>query len=135
MGIDWSYFSSYGAHGMCYRWQIWLILLHVISDLVTFVDYAIAGITLISSRRLRIDHFNHIEDSHLGVLFAWLGMFILTCGLVHLTSAAMTFYPYQISFGLMKAINAFVSTIFIYHLVVITKTALKYAPRRAHGLD
>ncbi len=97
-------FFSFIPHGHCYLWQIQLVSLHLISDLLIFLAYFSIPITLFCFIRQRKD-FPYPDVIR---LFA---AFIIACGLTHLMSIITLWYPIYWVSGTLKAITACISVL------------------------
>lgn len=112
----------FDAHGFMPRWQCgdWSLSLgwlHIISDFLIFVAYACIPLSLMFFALRRRD------IALKGIVWLFVA-FILSCGLTHLTDAAMFYYPAYRFLGMMKAITAVVSLSTVVALFVVMPTAL-----------
>jgi two-component sensor histidine kinase len=97
-------YASYMPHGYCLLWDPWLVLLYVGSDLLIAVSYAAIPIALLLFLRRRPD----IRYRGLVALFA---AFILLCGITHIFSILILWFPFYPLHGLIKLLTGIVSTI------------------------
>ena len=96
--------GMYMPHGYCLLWEPWLISLHAVSDVVTFLAYSAIPIAIwifISKRK-------DLELKGLARLFA---AFILWCGLTHLFNVITLWHPIYEMQGIVKAVTACVSLV------------------------
>ncbi|MBX3390447.1 MAG: hypothetical protein KF691_13440 [Phycisphaeraceae bacterium] len=112
----------FDAHGFMPRWQcgdwsLWLGWLHIVSDFLIFVAYACIPLSLMFFALRRRD------IALKGIIWLFVA-FILSCGLTHLTDAAMFYYPAYRFLGLMKGITAVVSLSTVVALFLVMPTAL-----------
>lgn len=86
-------------HGYCFTWQPGLLAMHVISDSLIGLAYVSIPLTLMTFVRRR----NDIPFNWIAVLFA---IFIISCGLTHLTEIWTIWNPDYWTSGLIKALTA-----------------------------
>jgi PAS domain S-box-containing protein len=96
--------ASFYAHGYCLLWKPWLVSLHAVSDLLTFVSYSAIPIAILIFLKRRKD----LELRQLAVLFS---LFIFLCGLTHLLGMVTLWIPIYETQGIVKALNALVSVV------------------------
>ncbi|MGB3496052.1 MAG: HAMP domain-containing sensor histidine kinase [Elainellaceae cyanobacterium] len=89
-------------HGNCYLWQTSLLGLHAISDLLIALAYGSISLML-ASVMLRRRNMPFLST------FALFGLFILSCGLVHLAEVWTIWHPAYWLSGTLKALTAIVS--------------------------
>jgi len=96
--------GDYMPHGMCLLWQPGLLALHVVSDAAIALAYFAIPVTLAVFVRKRKD----LDRQHqaLAVLF---GLFITACGLTHVASIVVLWFPMYGAEGVLKAITALAS--------------------------
>jgi PAS domain S-box-containing protein len=107
--------QTFMPHGMCLLWRPELMILHIGSDaLIALAYFAIPfGIAQFVMGRVDLDA-NHRS---LALLFA---AFIGLCGVTHVTSILVLWYPYYVTEGWLKAVTAVASVataIFVLSLV------------------
>lgn len=95
-------FSAFMPHGACYLWRQDILLLHVGSDLFITLAYLSIPAAMIVFMRRRPD----IPFS--GIFRLFVG-FILACGITHLFSIVVVWYPAYAIEGLLKLATAAVS--------------------------
>ncbi|MFN8723425.1 MAG: sensor histidine kinase [Rhodospirillales bacterium] len=97
-------FSSAGflPHGICLLWRPDLVALHAISDLVIALSYFSIPLAILTFVRSRRD----FDYGGVAVLFA---AFIILCGITHLASVGMLWFPYYGLDGMLKFVTALVS--------------------------
>jgi len=93
--------NAYMPHGMCLLWQPGLVALHVVSDAAIALAYFAIPISLAIFMGKRTD----LESQHqaLAALFA---VFITACGLTHVASIVVLWFPLYGAEGILKAITA-----------------------------
>ena len=95
--------SDFMPHGECLMWTPQLVWTHVGSDLLTGVAYYLIATLLcyfIVKRR----------DTPYPTLFLLFGAFLLSCGTTHFMAAWTVYYPSYWSEGVIKIINAVISS-------------------------
>lgn len=109
--------TDFVPHAYCLR-QPALIQLHVWSDIVIAVSYALIPIALVRLVRRRRD-----------LIFPWMfllfGLFIFSCGMTHLLAAWTIWHPIYRFDGLVKAFTAVVSLPTAILLIAILPQALQ----------
>ena len=95
-------FASYMPHGYCLLWDPWLVFLYVGSDALIVLAYFMIPFALLSFIRQRPD----FEYRWLASLFA---AFILLCGITHLFSILILWFPFYPLHGLVKLATGIVS--------------------------
>lgn len=86
---------------MCYLWDADLVASHVITDLVIFISYmVISGVLLLAITRVPV---------YLKMLFMLFVAFIFMCGVTHLASALIVYYPWWWFAAGLKAVTAGIS--------------------------
>tara|TARA_Y100000590_G_C14903565_1_gene707316 strand:- start:46 stop:435 length:390 start_codon:yes stop_codon:yes gene_type:complete len=96
--------TTFMPHGYCYLWQPDLIWLHVISDLGIGLAYL-----LISFSILYILHKNRIKTVPFRWVFYMFATFIIFCGITHLSSILVLWWPMYYMQGILKVMTAAVS--------------------------
>lgn len=95
--------SRFMPHGMCFLWRPELLILHVGSDfLIAAAYFSIPAAMIILLR--------HRPDAR-GAMFRLFAAFILLCGITHLASIVVVWYPAYVVEGLLKLATAIVSVI------------------------
>lgn len=118
-------------HGYCFSWYPELILLHAGSDIITAIAYFAVAIAVV--------YFTYGKRSALpkSTINLLIGTFLVfaACGMVHLSSAIVIWFPeYWIS-GWLKLFNALVSSyVFLFMLIPLIPIALE-APSPAQLED
>ena len=95
--------SDFMPHGECLMWTPRLVWIHVGSDLLTGGAYYLIAALLcyfIVKRR----------DTPYPTLFVLFGAFLLSCGTTHFMAAWTVYYPSYWSEGVIKIINAVISS-------------------------
>jgi signal transduction histidine kinase len=112
-------FSSQGfmPHGYCYFWNHWLVLLHVISDVLITLSYFSIPITLVYFARRRRDLPFHW-------MFLCFGLFIVACGSTHAMEVWTLWHATYWLSGFVKAITALASVPTAILLVQLVPKAL-----------
>ena len=95
-------YASYMPHGYCLLWEPWLVLLYVGSDLLIALSYSAIPVALLLFLRKRPD----IRYRGLVALFA---AFILLCGITHVFSILILWWPVYPLHGLVKLLTGVVS--------------------------
>lgn len=118
-------FGLFSGEGFPARWNCgtgwaeepWWGWVHICSDVVIFVAYFAIPVTLVRFVQRRKD----LPLLSTALLFA---MFIVACGVTHLTEAIIFYWPvYRLS-GLMKLITAAISIATVIHLQKVFPYAL-----------
>jgi two-component system sensor kinase FixL len=93
--------QTFMPHGMCLLWKPELMILHIGSDaLIALAYFAIPfGIAQFVSGRTDLD----AKHRYLALLFAG---FIGLCGVTHVASILVLWYPYYVTEGWLKAVTA-----------------------------
>lgn len=95
--------SRFMPHGMCYLWKPELLILHVGSDfLIAAAYFSIPAAMIIFLR--------HRPEAS-GAIFKLFVAFILLCGITHLASIVVVWYPAYVVEGLLKFATAAVSVV------------------------
>ncbi len=94
--------TSYMPHGMCFLWQPNLLLLHVISDALIAIAYFSIPVVLVYVVRRR-------ADLPFLTVFRMFSAFIVSCGLTHVMSIVVIWYPAYWLEGVLKALTAILS--------------------------
>ncbi len=119
--MDWnSQLASFMPHGMCFLWRPELMALHIIADALIALAYFTIPFAILRFVRGRDD----LERKHraLALLFA---AFIAFCGLTHVASVVVLWYPFYVYEGWLKAVTAIVSVATAGWLIVLIPQALK----------
>ena len=93
--------SNYMPHGYCFHWRPDLLLLHAGSDLLTAISYFSIPAAIIVFFRKRTDAPGQVAKLFIA--------FIALCGLTHLMSVVVIWYPAYALEGLIKLATALVS--------------------------
>ncbi len=117
--------SDFMPHGECLMWTPGLLWTHVGSDILTGVAYY-----LITALLCRFIYKR--RDVPYSMLFLLFGAFILSCGTTHLMAAWTVYYPSYWSEGILKTINALISSLSALILIpllpkILTLPSLKRA--------
>lgn len=96
-------FSRFMPHGMCFLWRPDLLLLHVGSDILIALAYFSIPAAIFFIVRARPG-----TPAGIPILF---GAFILLCGVTHVASIVVIWYPVYVIEGLFKLATAIVSVI------------------------
>lgn len=93
--------QTFMPHGMCLLWRPELMILHIGSDaLIALAYFAIPfGIAQFVMKRVDLD----VKHRSLALLFA---AFIGLCGVTHVASILVLWYPYYVTEGWLKAVTA-----------------------------
>ncbi len=109
-------------HGYCFSWYPEILLLHAGSDIITAIAYFAVAIAIVY---FTYGKRNALPKSTTNLL---IGTFLVfaACGMVHLSSAVVVWFPeYWIS-GWLKLFNAVVSSyVFIFMLIPLIPIALE----------
>ncbi|MBL4796391.1 MAG: HAMP domain-containing histidine kinase [Oleispira sp.] len=99
-------FSTDGfmPHGHCYLWKPELLIMHVGSDILTFLSYAAIPFALAWFARKRTD----LPFSWVFVLFS---IFIIACGFTHLLAVVTVWQPIYWLTAVVKVITAVASVL------------------------
>ena len=109
---------QYIPHGHCYLWQTPLVGLHVVSDgLIALAYYSIPIALVYFVRR--------VDDLPFKNIFLLFGVFILSCGTVHVIEIWTLWHPDYWIFGFFKAVTALISLYTALSLIPILPQALK----------
>ena len=95
--------DRYMPHGYCLLWQPELVWMHVVSDIViTLAYFSIpSGIAFLLYKRKQAIPFRWA--------FIMFALFIVLCGVTHLTSVFVLWYPFYYFQGILKTLTAMVS--------------------------
>lgn len=111
-------YASYMPHGYCLLWDPWLVLLYVASDaLIVLAYFAIPGALMMFLKR-RPD----IRYRGLVALFA---AFILLCGITHVFSILILWYPFYPLHGMVKLLTGIVSAFTAITLFMLIPTLVR----------
>lgn len=92
--------SAFMPHGMCFLWRPDLLGMHVISDLFIVLAYFSIPVTIVVLLRQR----------RVAIPFRWVFLsfatFILLCGVSHLMSIVVIWYPMYYAQGVIKMLTA-----------------------------
>ena len=102
--------NSFLPHGTCISWDVPLLSLYVISDLLIALAYFSLPLAIIYFVRRR----KTVAFKPAYYLFA---LFIASCGLTHILSIVTLWYPLYYLAGVMKAITATVSIISAIYVI------------------
>jgi diguanylate cyclase (GGDEF)-like protein len=103
--------SGFMPHGMCFQWQPGVLLLHTISDgLIAASYFTIAAVLayVILRRRLDVPYVRTI---------AMFAAFIIACGLTHVASIVVIWWPLYWTQGWISAATAVLSVLTAVTLV------------------
>lgn len=95
--------------GACSGWTHELAIVHVVADLGIWIAYMTIPIMLVRVARVR-------KDIPFSIFFFLFSLFIVGCGLTHLTGAITAFFPYYYIDFWVKAVTAVVSLMTAYLL-------------------
>ena len=95
---------EYLPHGLCLKWDMITISLHMISDFMTGVAYFSIPLLLIKLFKEQ----KHVPRRN---LLIWFTLFIVFCGMTHFMSLYNMFIPEYYSSGFVKLCTAIVSII------------------------
>lgn len=115
-------FQTFIPHGYCLSWSPLLLRLHIFSDLLITLSYFSIPLMLIYFVR-RQPNFTY---RRLAYLFS---SFIIACGVTHLMSMLMIWWPAYWLEGLLKAITAMLSLITAVMIWNIMPDVLSYTRR------
>jgi len=115
-------FQSFIPHGYCLSWSPLLLRLHIFSDVLITLSYFSIPLMLIYFVR-RQPKFTY---RRLAYLFS---SFIIACGVTHLMSLLMIWWPAYWLEGLFKAITAMLSVITAVMIWNILPDVLSYSRR------
>ncbi|MGK7926786.1 MAG: PAS domain S-box protein [Spirulina sp.] len=104
-------------HGHCYLWKTGLVGLHVTSDSLIALAYAVIPIILVYL-------VNKREDIPFDWLFFMFGAFILSCGATHLMAVWTLWHPHYWLSGSIKALTAIVSVMTAIALIPLIPKVL-----------
>ncbi|MDX2079373.1 MAG: ATP-binding protein [Terrimicrobiaceae bacterium] len=105
-------------HGFCMRWDFWLVLQHVLSDLAIAAAYFSIPAALVTFVRKR-------RDVDFGFLFWLFSLFIFSCGLTHLMEVYVLWNPAYWWAGWVKVLTALASVATAIVLWRVIPAALK----------
>ena len=98
--MDYFNINNFMPHGMCYLWRPELVGMHVIADLAIALAYFSIPVT--------IGIF--LGRTQQSIPFRWafvmFGIFILFCGINHLMSIVVLWYPIYYLEGILKLVTA-----------------------------
>jgi PAS domain S-box-containing protein len=110
--------TDFMPHGHCYFWRPEIVWLHVISDALIALAYAMIPISLIRLVRRR-------RDLAFEWMFVLFGIFILSCGANHLMSIWTLWHPVYRLEGVVKAITAIASVPTAFLLIALVPRAVR----------
>lgn len=118
--------QTFMPHGMCLLWRPELLFLHVASDALIAAAYFAIPFAIAAFVRGRAD----LEPRHraIAILFA---AFIALCGLTHLASILVLWYPVYVTEGWLKAATAAVSVATAGLVLVMIPHLLRLPSARA----
>jgi hypothetical protein len=96
--------NTYMPHGMCFNWDPTMLSYHVLSDGATFLAYTAIAISLFLVRRV-VANAEVIPRWALGAF----AVFIAACGLTHLFSIIVLWWPIYVWEGHVKFVCAIAS--------------------------
>jgi PAS domain S-box-containing protein len=105
--------SDFMPHGVCWRWEPWVVWSNVLSDGLIFLCYAVIGLTLINLARRRKD----ISFDWVVVLF---GVFTFACGCTHALEVYNTWHSAFRLAGAIKVVTAAASLLTTLFLLRIS---------------
>lgn len=97
-------------HGMCYQWNPELISLHVVSDFIIAAAYFAIPFALLRLAKERSDLMK-------GWVYPSFSGFIIWCGMTHLCSIVVIWYPRYWIEGMVKFITSMISVVTVCALV------------------
>lgn len=112
--------ETFMPHGMCLLWRPELMILHIGSDALIAVAYFAIPFGIAKFVKGRTD----LDQGHrrLALLFA---AFIGLCGVTHVASIFVLWYPFYVTEGWLKAVTAFASVATaIFALMLVPKLLL-----------
>jgi two-component system NtrC family sensor kinase len=112
---------SYLPHGMCYLWNPFLVVLHVVSDIAIWLSYFVIPVVLF---RMWYRHGVKRPKWVGWNLLMWFGAFIILCGTTHLMEVLLIWEPYYWLSGAIKAATALTSAMTVFEL---SKRATEFA--------
>jgi len=126
MGLLRAIFSSDGfmPHGHCYSWNQGVLFLQVISDVVTALAYFSIPWVLMRFVRRR-------KDLEFSSIYIWFAIFIVSCGMTHLSDILIVWFPLYWLQGLIKAVTAVSSAITAVLLLKLLPRALSLPSPRS----
>ncbi len=91
--------NTFMPHGYCMRWDFWLLVQHVLSDLFIAIAYFTIPAALVTVVRRR-------KDVGFGFLFWLFSLFIFSCGITHLLEIYVLWKPVYWVAGWAKVFTA-----------------------------
>jgi len=108
---------EYIPHGHCYLWNVDLVSLHLISDILIAIAYYSIPVMLIYFIRQR-------QDIPFISTFWLFSLFIIACGTSHVMEVWTLWYPTYWLSGIIKAMTAIISVLTALELIPIIPQAL-----------
>jgi hypothetical protein len=120
--------QTFMPHGQCMLWYPGVLWLHVISDIIITLAYFFIPCAIL-----------YITRKRKYLLFQWVyvmfGAFIFLCGLTHLLSIIVLWYPIYRFEGVIKAITAGLSIATAFLIIPIIPQFLSVLEDSLHQKD
>lgn len=102
-------------HGMCFNWDVGLLVVHVSSDAIIGIVYFVIPALMVGATRLRPDLFSEWKL----ILYLYV-FFIATCALTHFSDIVVLWVPRYAAQGALKVVCA------AFSVATLTVMLIKY---------